>query len=382
MALRSLALCGGVCGLDLGIDDVRADHRVVGIVERQAYCAAVLVARMAESALDRAPIWDDLRTFDGTRWRGAVDLVTAGFPCQPHSTAGKRAGLADDRWLWPDVWRITRDVGSGYLFMENVPGLVSTGGLAAILGDMAASGWNAEWDHVPAAAVGAPHLRDRIFILASHPGRHHLRVESERDQGCWRRERETECGDAFAVRARGAWSPSNANDERQQGERSGRLLDGEREALGDHAHRRGGEIADANDGGEPSESARRGEGIDIGGDGDGASANADRGRQWPSERNVCEGEPNAIGPVHPDAERSRHEGSQQAQAQGVGLVDEQLRRRRWPPPPEPTFRRVDDGPPHELDRDWADRIHALGNAVVRQAAGRAFRLLWDRLHQG
>jgi hypothetical protein len=81
--LRSLALCAGIGGLDLGVKLARPDHCLVGVVERQAYCAAVLVERMGEAALDPAPIWDDLATFDGRRWRGAVDLITAGYPCQP-----------------------------------------------------------------------------------------------------------------------------------------------------------------------------------------------------------------------------------------------------------------------------------------------------------
>jgi DNA (cytosine-5)-methyltransferase 1 len=168
MALRSLALCAGIGGLDLGVRACRPDHALVGVVERQAYCAAVLVGRMAEQALDQAPIWDDLATFDARTWRGAVDLVTAGFPCQPVSLAGQRRGQDDERWLWPEVWRITRECGARLLFIENVPGLRSLG-LADILADLAACGWSAEWDCVPASAVGAPHGRDRLFILAADP---------------------------------------------------------------------------------------------------------------------------------------------------------------------------------------------------------------------
>lgn len=127
MALRSLALCAGIGGLDLGVRLARPDHRLVGVVERQAYCAAVLVARMADASMDQAPIWSDLRTFDPAPWVGAVDLVTAGFPCQPVSVAGKRLAQNDPRWLWPEVWRIARGVRCRYLFVENVPGLLSAG---------------------------------------------------------------------------------------------------------------------------------------------------------------------------------------------------------------------------------------------------------------
>lgn len=165
MALRTLSLCAGYGGLDLGVKLARPDAHLVGVVERQAYCAAVLVARMEEARLGFAPIWDDLATFDGRRWRGAVDLITAGYPCQPESEAGLRLGEADDRWLWGEVWRVVREVEPGLVFLENVAGHLS-GTFGRVLGDMAALGWRVEWDCIPACAVGAPHERDRVFVLA------------------------------------------------------------------------------------------------------------------------------------------------------------------------------------------------------------------------
>lgn len=131
---------------------------------------------MEEGALAKAPIWTDLRSFPTARLRGFVEVVTAGFPCQPVSVAGKRHGEDDERWLWDDVWRVVREVGARYLFVENVPGLLSKG-FATIVGDLAAGGWIAEWDCVPAAAVGAPHRRDRVFLLAAHPSCSELRLE-------------------------------------------------------------------------------------------------------------------------------------------------------------------------------------------------------------
>jgi len=110
VALRAIALCSGLLGLERGLDLAVGPCRVVCAVERQAYVAAALVARMEEKALDPFPIWDDLATFDGRAWRGVVDLVAAGFPCQPASVAGRRAGTDDERWLWPHVWRC---VGNG-----------------------------------------------------------------------------------------------------------------------------------------------------------------------------------------------------------------------------------------------------------------------------
>ena len=97
--LHGLSLCAGVGGLDLGLHIVCPGYRTVGYVEREAYAAAALVARMADKALDPAPVWDDLTTFDGRPWRGVVDILTAGYPCQPFSIAGRRLGEADPRHL-------------------------------------------------------------------------------------------------------------------------------------------------------------------------------------------------------------------------------------------------------------------------------------------
>jgi DNA (cytosine-5)-methyltransferase 1 len=95
-----------------------------------------------------------------------VDLITAGYPCQPESTAGKRLGHEDERWLWADIWRVICDVAPRYVFVENVAAHLS-GTWGRVLGDLAAGRWRVEWDCVPSAAVGAPHLRDRLFALAA-----------------------------------------------------------------------------------------------------------------------------------------------------------------------------------------------------------------------
>jgi len=170
--MHGLALCAGVGGLELGLQLVLPKYRTVCYVEREAYAAATLVARMAEGALDAAPVWDDLYTFDGRCWRGNVSIISAGFPCQPWSAAGSGAGFDDERWLWPEpgLVRIIREVEPEFVWLENVAPLVSRGGLAAVLGDLADLGFDAEWDCLRAADVGASHRRERIFILAYRRG--------------------------------------------------------------------------------------------------------------------------------------------------------------------------------------------------------------------
>ncbi len=104
----------------------------------------------------------DVRTIQSLPY---VDLLTAGFPCQAVSVAGKRLGAEDERWLWPDTLRILRLVRPRWALLENVPGLLGRG-MSEVLGDLAASGYDAEWECISAAAVGAPHIRDRVWIVA------------------------------------------------------------------------------------------------------------------------------------------------------------------------------------------------------------------------
>jgi DNA (cytosine-5)-methyltransferase 1 len=122
-----LSLCAGVGGLDLGLRLAMPDARTVCFVEIEAYACALLAARMDENALDQAPVWTNLRTFDGKPWRGTVDCITAGYPCQPFSVAGKQLADKDPRHLWPDVFRVVREVEPAFCFFENVAGHLRLG---------------------------------------------------------------------------------------------------------------------------------------------------------------------------------------------------------------------------------------------------------------
>ena len=152
--------------LDLGLGLVVENARTICMVEREAYCVEVLSRRMEEGLLDSCPVWTDVVTFNGRPWRGVVDIVTAGFSCQPWSKAGRRMGTDDERWIWPDIARIVREVEPGYVFIENVTGLVSGGGIAVILGGLDEMGFDAEWAVFAAAEAGAPQRRERLFLLA------------------------------------------------------------------------------------------------------------------------------------------------------------------------------------------------------------------------
>ena len=160
-----LSLYSGGGGLDLGFRMAVPDARTVCYVERDAASIEVLVTNMQKGRLDEAPIWTDSETFDGKPWRGTVDWIIGGFPCQPWSVAGAQRGTDDERWLWPHIRRIAREVEPRGLFLENVPGLF-LGGIQPVLGELAEDGYDAIWTTVRASDVGAPHRRERCFILA------------------------------------------------------------------------------------------------------------------------------------------------------------------------------------------------------------------------
>jgi len=140
--------------------------RTVCAVERDEYCQRVLAKRQADGIFDSFPVWDDCETFDGRPWRGVVDIVSAGFPCQPFSNAGTGTGAEDKKNGWPHAARIIRETAPILVFLENVPGLVTTGYFGTVLGDLADAGYNAEWMVLGADDCGAPHRRKRLWILA------------------------------------------------------------------------------------------------------------------------------------------------------------------------------------------------------------------------
>ena len=164
-----ISLFTGIGGLDLGIAAAFPGARPVLYVERELYVAEVLVARMEDGSLPEAPIWSDIETLDGHAWRGRVDYVSAGWPCPPVSHAGRRAGRNDPRWLWPHVARILGETQARWFLGENVAGLLNSNAgreFSDVLSGLDALGYDVEWGLLGASDVGAPHRRERVFILA------------------------------------------------------------------------------------------------------------------------------------------------------------------------------------------------------------------------
>ena len=162
--LNELALFAGAGGGILG--GHLLGWRTVCAVEWEPYPASVLCARQNDGFLPPFPIWDDVQTFDGFAWRGLVDVVSGGFPCQDISAAGNGAGIDGERsGMWREMARIIGEVRPRYAFVENSPMLV-TRGLERVLADLSAMGYDSRWGVISAAEIGANHKRERIWIVA------------------------------------------------------------------------------------------------------------------------------------------------------------------------------------------------------------------------
>lgn len=169
MVLRSItygSICTGGGGLDLGFELAIGGAKPAFMVEREAFCAAHLVAAMQKGLMAPAPLWSDARTFNGRPWRGAVDFLIGGIPCQPWSVAGRQKGADDERDLWPAFRRILVQSGAWGCLIENVAGMLSEGGTERVCRDLQRLGYSVEGGLFTAAEVGASHERKRLFILA------------------------------------------------------------------------------------------------------------------------------------------------------------------------------------------------------------------------
>ena len=165
--LNGIALFSGIGGLELGLTTLDKRFRTVCYVEGETFAVASTIEKMEKGILHEAPIWSNVETFNGSIWRGKVDFISAGFPCQPFSRAGKQEKTKDERWLWHDIIRIIDEVRPSFIFLENVSAFTnSKRGMSTVLRTLAESGFNAEWECFKAKDVGASHHRNRFFLFA------------------------------------------------------------------------------------------------------------------------------------------------------------------------------------------------------------------------
>ena len=169
--MHHLSLCAGIGGLDLGLKRAIPTLRTIAMVEREAFCIRHLATKMEEGALDPCPIYHDLLQFPWRKYRGIVDIVSGGFPCQPFSVSGKQQSVNDERHLWPYIEKGLREIRPSVCFFENVdgisraksPGYYSV--LHHVLSDLEQMDYKTTAGCFTAEEVGAPHLRKRWFIL-------------------------------------------------------------------------------------------------------------------------------------------------------------------------------------------------------------------------
>lgn len=380
MDLHTIELCSGVGmlgeGLRAGLGYMGIKTRTVCHVEREAYAAAVLAARMEEGSLDAAPVWSDLCTFDARAWRGKVDCIVAGFPCQDLSVAGKRAGLDGKRsGLFFEVCRIATDSGAWCMFLENVGGIASATATALdetegelderaasrVVGELADLGWDAEWLHVSASDVGASHGRERWFCFA------------------WRELDDADC--AGAIRARRAKQSAGAGCEAvANAEGIGRGIR-EREEFSRRAKaERAGACM-----GNPDNDGREGRCVSAS---DGREQHADS--VWAGAELADAGIPRLEGRELGDARNGNRGGEQThgstsqlrslfapgpADQQWAGIVSQW---REFSPALEPDFRGMVDGVAFAMDESRASRLRCIGNGVVPLQAASAFVVLARR----
>lgn len=158
--MNVLGLCAGIGGLELGLHLAEPRANPIVFIEQDEFCQSILQRRWPG-----ALIWDNVLTFDGRPWRRCIDVFTAGFPCQPWSLAGLGLGVEDERWIFPQIGELIRQVEPEFVFLENVPALIAGGGLAIVLGTLADLGYDAVWGVFICEQLGAAHKRQRVFIL-------------------------------------------------------------------------------------------------------------------------------------------------------------------------------------------------------------------------
>ena len=174
--MNGLDLFSGIGGIGLALEPW---VRTVAYCERDRYAQGVLLSRMRSGDIDIAPIWDDVTTLRG-EMLPRISIISAGFPCQDISVAGLGKGLAGERsGLFFEILRLIEECNPRFVFLENVPAIRTRGG-ERVVKELAALGYDCRWTTLSAAAVGAPHKRERWFLLAHAPGK---RVQGLRSSG-------------------------------------------------------------------------------------------------------------------------------------------------------------------------------------------------------
>ncbi len=200
-AITHISLCSGYEGIGLGLRSVLPNLREIAYVEREGFPIANLVSKIEAGELDEAPVFTDVKQFPYGKFRGQVDILSGGFPCQPFSCAGQRKATDDPRHLFPYIRDGIRDCKPRIVFLENVAGIISAktadgeSVLQYVLRELEGLGYRATSGIVSAGEVGAPHQRKRVFILGMANGEdvgRRGRTHRDGDDKRWLQEQEAQ----------------------------------------------------------------------------------------------------------------------------------------------------------------------------------------------
>ena len=329
-----ISFCSGYAGIERGLELTGLELRTLAFVEIEAFAAANLVAKMETGALVPAPVWSNLKTFPSHLFRDRVDILTAGYPCQPFSNAGKRAGKDDPRHLWPYIKEHIQAMRPVRCLFENVEGHISLG-LREVIEDLERLGYKTAWGIFSASEVGAPHQRKRVYILADSSLSNGIDAETY---------------------------PQCANSNGERSHHSAINKPGRVEWGAELQHKQIGELRQIR--------------VDV--------ADSDNAGQQPSER---QGQArHDIGRrgqelAYSDSEGLQRSGNSENTGSKKQKPDEQqlagcstVSVGNWPP--EPGLGRVVNG-----GADRVDRLRLLGNGVVPQTAAKAWTVLEGQLWQ-
>jgi DNA (cytosine-5)-methyltransferase 1 len=342
--------CAGYGGIHLGLKRAIPNLRVIAYGEIEAFACANLVAKMEAGLLDAAPIWTDIKTFPCEAFRDRVDILVAGYPCQPFSAAGKRLGTEDPRHLWPHIARAIRVIRPRMCFFENVEGHISLG-LREVVGELEQIGYTTAWGIFSASEVGAPHQRKRVFILAY------------RNDAGWQ----------------AGWHHAISSQGRQPHELA--ACGGDQRGAEELADSQCAGLEGFHNGHAPAVTAQ-----DVGADA-WAGGECD---SWPSRPGQPQHgwePPRVVGNANELRPQGRHD-TGSLQAMGISraeLTGANSKHHRGPA--EPSLGRDADGPAGGLDYaelcvscdNRTDELRLLGNGVVPATAERAFRVLIEQL---
>lgn len=173
--MNHASLFSGIGGFDLAAEWMGWNN--VFSCENDPFCQKVLQYHFPNTTH-----YGDIKQFDGTKYRGEIDIITGGFPCQPFSAAGKRRGAADDRFLWPEMLRVIREIQPTWIIAENVRGITNQDGgmvFERVCAEMEENGFEVQSFCIPACAVGAPHRRERMWFIATNSQCERLSGSSE-----------------------------------------------------------------------------------------------------------------------------------------------------------------------------------------------------------